>query len=1062
MKLVKVIIFRSRVPHKINIIKREEAMNIVIVFSIIAVMTPGFGTSPNSKINPITTSYQSPMISYSEEKEDDLDLLPFTLDSTNVRSVGRWPFGIADVVIRANIGGIDYAILGSGGGVYILDITNPNSPNKIGQLKTPGRVSGLSVINNYLYIADRIGIRIFDISTPQAPIELGSCPTSSAISIFVKDDYAYLGGGLNLVIVNVTNPYSPQVASEYITGVLVNDVFVQDSFAYITNSDSGFHVINVANPNSPQLVGSLVIADNFFDELDIFSNYAFVTGIDNYADSLFLKVIDISNPAQPIEVARQIFSSDYYNGLQDVIIRNEFVFVTTNLDLHIFNVSQPTSPYAVGFWEGNTGQMAIFSAYLFIAAGAFGLRIVNIYDPTSPILADFIEVLGSPQGIAFGEGTNDYAYIASGSAGLRVISTADPYNLEELGACVDPNQAIDVSVRNSVAFVADGSNGVKAINITNPFQPTLLWQKVMPGYANAIFTYSNKIYISARDSGLVIMQDSIMLSRINTPENASDVFVVGRYAYVAANDAGLRVIDVDNPYLPVEVGYCDTIGFVTSIFVSGNYAFLTSDDFGMVVVNISDPSMPYMISYYETPDYPNKIYVDGQYVFITDQSGNISIVDVSDPFFPELVYTLHAFEFSADYIVVTGNQAYVTDYDYDQFYVFDNVFDFQTPTEIGTFSVPDRFLKVDIAGSYAYFANEDDGLRIFDISNLEEPIEVGSFDTPREVMNLKVRDTFAYLAEDNGFRIVNIANPATLFEVSYLALPDDANSVFLLGNYSYVACDNDGLRIIDISIPSTPVVIGSYDTGDATDLFVVDTFAYIADGSSGIRILNVANSGAIYQIGLIDPGRAFAVKIERTYAYVADYAGDRLVVIDVSNPAEPVLLGSCDTPLNPTDLSISGNYIYVANRNHGMRVIDITDPYAPVEVGIYDTPGRAYGIKALGDLAYVADYTCGFVILEFIETALTENEMVKIKPTLNIRSNPLRPYSIISYSIPQATKVKLDLYDVSGRLVRSIENGIQKEPNKYSFNLCNLTNGIYFLKFETENYRTVKKIVLVN
>ncbi len=1032
-------------------------MNLIIVLSTIALIFPSLGANPSAFINPISNSYQSPMISQTEE--DDSDLITFTLDSTNVRSVGRWPFGIADVVIRANISGIDYAILGSGGGAYILDMTNPNSPNKIGQLKTPGRVSGLAVVNNYLYIADRIGIRIFDISTPQAPVELGSCPTSSALSIFVKDDYAYLVGGLNLVIVNVTNPYSPQIASEYVTGAIVNDVCVQDSFAYITNGDSGFHVINVANPNSPQLVGSLVIASNYFDELDAFSNYAYLTGENSDVDSIFLKVIDISNPALPSEVFRKNFGYSY-NDLVDVLYRNNLLYVTTDIDLQIFDVLQPTLPYLVGQWEGNTGKMAVFSVYLFIASGATGLRVLDIYNPTSPVLAGVIEISGSPKGIALGEGTNDYAYIASGSAGLRVISTADPYHLQEIGVCTNPNQANDVSVRSTIAYVADGLNGIKAVNIIDPYDPTLLWQKPIPGDANAIFTYSNKIFVAARDSGLVIMQDSIMLSSINTLEDAMDVFVIGRYAYVAASEAGLRIIDVDEPYLPVEVGFCDTIGGVSALQVNGNYAYIASED-GMVVVDISQPDNPFMVSLYRTPDFPNKIYQVGQYVFITDQGRNISIIDVTEPAFPELVYTLTAFEFDTYDVVVSGNQAYVTD-DYSLFYVFDNVLDFQTPTEISSFSVPDRFLKVDILGSYAYFANEGDGIRIFEISNPEDPLEIGSFDTPREVMNLKVRDTLAYLAEDNGFRIVNIANPGAPFEVGYLSLFDDANSLFLLDNYAYVACDNDGLRIIDISVPSTPVIIGSYDTGDATDLFVEDTLAYIADGSSGLRILSVANPGAIYQIGLIDPGRAFAVKVERTYAYVADYAGDRLVVIDVSNPAEPVLLGSCSTPLNPTDLSISGDYIYVANRNYGMRVIDITDPYAPVEVGIYDTPGRAFGVKAIGDLAYVADYTCGFVILEFLGPAIAENEKVKIKPMLNISSNPLRPFSIISYSLSHPTKVNLSLYDVSGRQVRSIENGIQQQPGKYNFNLRNLTSGIYFLKFETDNYRMVKKIILVN
>lgn len=1021
-------------------------MSLIAVISAIVLMAPSFGTSQNVKSVPTFTSHQSQFILSSDDIENDADYESFAFDSTNVRSVGRWPFGAATAVTYANISGTDYAILGSGGGVFVLDVTNPVSPVKIGQIATPGRISGLFMQNNYLYLTDGTGLRIYNLSNPQSPTELGSCPTSSAGCIFVSGNYAYLGGGINLVIVDISNPNVPSLVNEFETQDLINDIYVQDSFAYVTNDDSGFKVINVVNPYSPQLIGSLMVVDNNFGKLDVFYPYAYVTGSDNYADSLFLKVIDISNSVQPIEVARQNFSYDYYDDLLDVIVRNEFVFVTTTYDLQIFNISQPTNPYLIGTWQGNTGQMAIFSAYLFIAAGGtLGLRIVNIYDPTSPVLAGFIELSGSPRGIAFGEGTNDYAYIASGSAGLRVVSTADPYNLQEIAACLDPTDANDVSVRNTVAYVADGSNGIKAINITDPYQPTLLWQKTIPGNANAIFTYSDKIYVAANDSGLVIMQDSIVLSSINTPENAMDVFVVGRYAYVAADDAGLRIIDVNDPYLPVEIGYCDTIYGSTALYVNGNYAYLASYEFGMVIVDVSLPSAPFMVSYYTPPGTAQKIYVVGQYAFITDDEGNISVVDVSNPALPELINTLHAFDFGAYDIVISGSQAYVTDDDY-LFYVFDNVFDFQPPIEIGSFPVPDQILQVDIVGSYAYFANDDDGMRIFDVSNPQNPVEISRFDTPQNVFNQAIRDTFAYLCEQRGLRIVNVTNPSSPFEVGFCSLPDDANSVFLLGGLAYVACDGQGLRIIDISNPANPVEIGFYDTGDATDLFVVDTLAYIADGSYGLRILSVANPNSIYQIGIIDPGRAYAVEVIGNYAYVTTYSNRRLVVIDISNPAAPVQVGSCPTPNYAMDLSISGVFAYVANRSYGMRVIDISSPDTLFEVGNYDTPGRAQGIKTVGNLTYVADYSCGFVILEFLGPGVAENKQIKILPTLNISSNPLRPFSTISYSLPQTTNVHLSLYDITGRQLRLLENAVSKKPGKYDFNIRNLANGIYFLR----------------
>ena len=1037
-------------------------MSLIAVISAIALMAPSFRTSQNVKLIPALNSYQTHMIPSSDEIEKDDDVYEsFELDSTNVRSVGRWPFGAANAVTYANISGTDYAILGSGGGVYILDVTNPWSPVKIGQLVTPGRISGLFVQNNYLYIVEGTGLRIYDISNPQSPTELGSCLTG-ADYIFVLGSYAYLGDLENLVIINVSDPYHPSMVSEFETGDIINDVFVRDSFAYITNSDSGFRVINVANPVSPQLVGSLLIEDNYFEWLDVSFPYAYATGEDGYNDSLFLRIIDVSNPNQPTEVAKQNFSYDYYSLLNDVLVHSNLAFVVTDLDLQIVDISQPSSPYLIGNWVGYTGKAALNDSCVFFAAGTLGLRIVNVSDPTSPVLAGYLELPGSPKGLAIGGSSNEFAYIASSSAGLRILLITDPYHPQEVAACSIPTQAVDVCIRDTIAYVADGSNGIRAISVNNPHQTYEIWKKQTPSYANALYSVEDMIYVATEDSGLVILQDSVILSTFNTEDNAYDVFINGQYAYVAAGEVGLRIIDVSDPYSPFEVGYCDTVGFTTSLFVSGNYAYLVSEDEeGLVIVDVSLPSAPFMVSSYETPDYPVKVYVVGQYAFVTDEAGNISVVYVSNPVEPVLVASFNTYSGQAYDIVVFGNQAYVTDGDY-QFLVFDNVFDFQPPVEVGSFPVPDQIMQVDIVGSYAYFANDDDGMRIFDVSNPQNPIEISRFDTPRGVLNLTIRDTLAYLGEEDGLRIVNVTNPTSPFEVGFCSLPSDANSVYLLDNYAYIACYSAGLHIIDISDPTIPVEIGFYDTYRAMDVFVVDTLAFVADRTQGLKILSVANHDSIYQIGLIDLDNAYAVEVRGNYAYVVDYGDDRLAIIDVANPAGPVLIGSCPTGSRPMDLSISGDYAYIANRSYGMRVIYILNPTAPYEVGYYDTPGRAQGIKTLGNLAYVADYSCGFVILEFTGPAIAENNNIKMRPTLKISSNPLRPFSTISYSLPQATNVNLVLYDVAGRQVRLLENSRRKQAGKYDFNLRNLSNGIYFLKLETEKYKVVKKIVLLN
>ena len=55
-------------------------------------------------------------------------------------------------------------------------------------------------------------------------------------------------------------------------------------------------------------------------------------------------------------------------------------------------------------------------------------------------------------------------------------------------------------------------------------------------------------------------------------------------------------------------------------------------------------------------------------------------------------------------------------------------------------------------------------------------------------------------------------------------------------------------------------------------------------------------------------------------------------MIDVTNPAAPVEVGSCAAGA-ALDVAVAGNTAYVADVNYGLRVIDVANPAAPVEVG---------------------------------------------------------------------------------------------------------------------------------
>jgi hypothetical protein len=76
--------------------------------------------------------------------------------------------------------------------------------------------------------------------------------------------------------------------------------------------------------------------------------------------------------------------------------------------------------------------------------------------------------------------------------------------------------------------------------------------------------------------------------------------------------------------------------------------------------------------------------------------------------------------------------------------------------------------------------------------------------------------------------------------------------------------------------------------------------------------------------------------------------------------------------------------------------------------------------------------------------------------------NPFNPSTVITYSLPQGTNVKLIVYNVLGEAVRILENGFKNSGNhSVSFNANGLSSGIYFYRIEAGNYSQIRKMILL-
>ena len=173
-----------------------------------------------------------------------------------------------------------------------------------------------------------------------------------------------------------------------------------------------------------------------------------------------------------------------------------------------------------------------------------------------------------------------------------------------------------------------------------------------------------------------------------------------------------------------------------------------------------------------------------------------------------------------------------------------------------------------------------------------------------------------------------------------------------------------GIELLDIPL------ISSTDTpGTANSSVIAGDLLFIADSESGLTIFDISDPGDPVEIGTLDtPGDARDIVIIGDLAYIADGEGG-LRIIDISDPENPVEIGFFDTPGTAYEVEIDGNYAYVADGEGGLQVIDISDPENPEEVAFLDLPTDALGLTIVGDFAYVACAESGLHIIDISDPA---------------------------------------------------------------------------------------------
>ena len=908
-------------------------------------------------------------------------------------------------ITTVTIGQSIYALVASRGddGVQIINITDPTNPTATSSVTDGATFDELDGALN--------------IST----VKIGSA--TYALVASENDD--------GVQIINITNPASPTAVSSITDGATFDEL---DGAAGITtvqigssvyalvaaSDDDSVQIIRiaedqpeVATPTNPIAVSSITdglddSAGGTFDTLNGprgitnvqigTSTYVIVAGNLDHG----IQIINMTNPAAPAAVFSIVDGSTDNSGVAtyDTLRRAidvttvqidafTYALVTSNTDdgVQIIDITNPARPSVVssiidGGTDGNgdtfdelDGAFGIdtftigASTYAIVASlNDDGVQIINITDPKNPTATSSVtdgaggfNTLDEATGITtVTRGASTYALVAANADdGIQIINITNPAVPTVAASITDGNGGFDeLNGATGVTTVTIGAvtyalvttsvdDAVQIINITNPSVPTAV-SAVFDGGTDGTNTFDE----------------------LNGASNITTIKVgSSTYALVAsATDDGVQIIDITDPANPTVASSAthggsdgsggtfdglDSARDVTTIQIDSSiYALVTARDVDAVqIIRIADnqpepepepepgsasPTNPIPISsiavnsslsFNGATGVTTVTIGSSTYALVTSNPGGVSqidgvqIIDITNPASPTAVSSI------TDATTTNGSA-------FDALDGAEGI----TTVKIGT-------------STYALVAARDDGVQIINITDPASPTAVtsihdgdgdgdgGTFDTlatSNNITTVKIGSSVYALVTssfEDGIQIIDITNPASPIAVtsvidgSTFDTLDGANDVTTVtigaDTYALVASRSDednGVQIINITDPAVPTAVSSISDGDT-------------DGNGN----TFDELGNAYEITTITIGSS-------TYAIVTSSNG--VQIINISNPAVPTAVSSItngdtdgngstftlDSTLGLTAITIGpSTYVLVAVEEDDLvQIIDITDITNPL------------------------------------------------------------------------------------------------------------------------------------
>jgi len=280
-------------------------------------------------------------------------------------------------------------------------------------------------------------------------------------------------------------------------------------------------------------------------------------------------------------------------------------------------------------------------------------------------------------------------------------------------------------------------------------------------------------------------------------------------------------------------------------------------------------------------------------------------------------------------------------------------------------------------GGFAYVLVQKKGLVVLELAEPQRPRVISTLELPGVVWNLTVNEGVAYIAcGRDGLALVDVRDPhaprllATLPElqmVQGLAVGDGRLYAAVFGKGL-----DPALVVVDVSEPSRPRLLGRVPlTGQPLGVALSGKNVLVAAGKAGLICLELGAELPRESFRLALPGSAHSLVVAGDHAYVACHNGG-LAVVEIASGA---LRLQAHLPLagRPTRLIVEGGRLYMVSFSEGGHVIAISQPSQPLLLGTFNLPEGLSSVATAGSTVYLNTQKSGVKVVDLSQPTLQEN-----------------------------------------------------------------------------------------